>query len=146
MCIRDSARSAVGAPALVAEAAGTPTADLAELGPLASRALRLIESNAVAFRDDAAAVPGIHLIVEAARAADVWKGLLSRFGEATGIGKRPLRPAGWAAYNATRIEGGRPLLGVDFEAVPVPTAYPARRQREEQQQAEAPSVPGVLPV
>jgi aminomethyltransferase len=131
-----------GAPTLLEEASGTPVADLA---PLASRAVRLFDSEVVAFRDDVAAVPGIHLIVDADRAANIWTGLVSKFGDSPDLGKRRLRPAGWAAYNATRIEGGRPLLGIDFEAVPVPTAYPARRQREEQQ-AETPNVPGVLPV
>jgi aminomethyltransferase len=130
-----------GAPALVEEATGTSVADLT---PLSSRALALFGGDAVAFRDDVAAVPGIHLIVEAPRAGDVWRELLARFGESADLGKRRLRPAGWAAFNATRIEGGRPLLGIDFEAVPVSTAFPARKQREDPQ-AEAPGVPGVLP-
>ena len=130
-----------GAPAIIDELAGS---SVAELKPLGSVSLRLFDSDAVAFRDDVAAVPGIHLIVDAARAPDVWRGLLVRFGEAADIGKRRLRPAGWAAFNAARIEGGRPLLGIDFEAAPVATAYPARKQREEVG-AESPGGPGVLP-
>jgi aminomethyltransferase len=30
------------------------------------------------------------------------------------LGKRRLRPIGWAAYNACRIEAGRPLFDIDF--------------------------------
>src|SRR5262249_20463818 len=34
--------------------------------------------------------------------------------------KRPLRPIGWAAFNASRIEAGRPLFGVDFDDTVLP--------------------------
>jgi folate-binding protein YgfZ len=40
---------------------------------------------------------------------------LTRFGPTGGETKRKLRPIGWAAFNATRVEGGRPLFGVDFD-------------------------------
>ena len=130
-----------GAPSIIEEVSGTT---VAELKPLGSRDLRLFDSDAVAFRDDVASVPGIHLVIDSSRAADIWRGLLARFGESVDLGRRRLRPAGWAAFNATRVEGGRPLLGIDFEAMPVATAFPARKQREEQQ-AEAATVPGVLP-
>ncbi len=36
------------------------------------------------------------------------------------IGKRKLRPIGWAAFNAARIEGGRPLFGIDFDDTILP--------------------------
>lgn len=131
-----------GAPALVEELGG---ASPDRLKPLGSMALRLFDVDVVAFRDDMAAVPGIHLIVDSARAADVWKGLLSASGGPEGTWKRRVWPAGWAAFNAARIEGGRPLFGIDFEGVPVSTAFPARKQREEHTEVDAPAVPGVLP-
>ena len=37
------------------------------------------------------------------------------FGPTDRISRRPVRPIGWAAFNATRIEAGRPLFGVDFD-------------------------------
>jgi folate-binding protein YgfZ len=47
---------------------------------------------------------------------------------ATEHGKRPVRPAGWAVFNAARIESGRPLYGIDFDdtALPAETAQLAR--------------------
>ncbi|MEO6435100.1 MAG: glycine cleavage T C-terminal barrel domain-containing protein, partial [Tepidisphaeraceae bacterium] len=31
------------------------------------------------------------------------------------ISVRKVRPVGWAAFNATRIEAGRPMFGIDFD-------------------------------
>jgi folate-binding protein YgfZ len=46
----------------------------------------------------------------------------------TGNVKRKLRPIGWAAFNAARIEAGRPLLGIDFDdtILPAETGQMAR--------------------
>jgi len=123
------------------EAAGV---DASALPPLGSKTFRLAGSDALVFRDDVTGSPGLHLIVESARAADVWTELVTRFGERRDAGmRRRVWPAGWAAFNACRIENGRPLFGVDFEGVPAATAYPARKMREDEA-AEA-SAPGVLP-
>jgi folate-binding protein YgfZ len=40
---------------------------------------------------------------------------LARFGPTDRVGVRKVRPAGWAAFNATRIEAGRPMFGIDFD-------------------------------
>jgi folate-binding protein YgfZ len=42
--------------------------------------------------------------------------------------KRHLRPIGWAAFNAARIEAGRPLFGIDFDdtVLPAETGQMAR--------------------
>src|SRR5206468_6008208 len=50
------------------------------------------------------------------------------FSESTEPGRRPLRAAGWAAYNAARIEAGRPLFGIDFDdsVLPAETGQLAR--------------------
>src|SRR5205814_4524493 len=50
--------------------------DVSSLPPLGSRTLRLAGSDALAFRDDVTGSMGLHLVVEAARAADVWSHLL----------------------------------------------------------------------
>jgi folate-binding protein YgfZ len=57
---------------------------------------------------------GTSLIFDAAAAGHVWTNFVSRFGESAEIGKRALRPVGWAAFNATRVEAGRPLFDIDF--------------------------------
>jgi folate-binding protein YgfZ len=41
--------------------------------------------------------------------------LLSRFATTEVLGKRMLRPVGWAAFNTTRIEAGRAIFGIDFD-------------------------------
>ena len=93
-----------------------------------SKVLRLMENCETEFlgapmiiwRDDPAAVPGYHLILPTESARAVWMQLISQFGAATDIGKRALRPAGWAAFNAARIEGGRPIFGIDFDETILP--------------------------
>ena len=130
-----------GAPAVLQEVVGV---DVSGLPSLASADVRLLDADVTVFRDDLTGSPGIHLLIPAEKAADVWQGFLSRFGESPDLGKRRLRPVGWAAFNATRIEAGRPLFGIDFEGVPPSTAYPAKKQREQDAPGDAPS-PGVLP-
>ena len=90
------------------------------LGQLGSTAIRLFDADVIVWRDDPAAVPGYHLICETASATRIWTELLARFGQAPDLGKRALRPAAWAAFNAARIEGGRPLFGIDFDASVLP--------------------------
>jgi len=50
----------------------------------------------------------------------VWTSLISRFGGLVDHAKRPLRPAGWAVFNTTRIEAERPLFGIDFDESVLP--------------------------
>jgi folate-binding protein YgfZ len=88
-----------------------PQGDLTELG---CRAARMFDTDVVMFRDDVTGVPGYFVILAASAARSVWMNLISRFGEGGEIGKRALRPVGWAAFNATRIEAGRPLFDIDF--------------------------------
>ena len=85
------------------------------LDPLASAAVKLFDVDAIVYRDDAAGSMGYVLIVPTESAKTVWMNLLSRFGIAAETGKRSLRPVGWAAFNAARIEAGRPIFGIDFD-------------------------------
>src|SRR5205085_10389195 len=118
--------------------------DVSSLPPLGSRTFRLAGSDALAFRDDVTGSMGLHLVVEAARAADVWSHLLRSGASPPEQGmRRRVWAAGWAAFNACRIEAGRPLFGIDFEGAPPPSAYPGRKQREDE--AGQASGPGVLP-
>ena len=52
----------------------------------------------------------ISSIVPIAEARKVWTSLIAR----------PVRPIGWAAFNATRIEAGRPMFGIDFDESVLP--------------------------
>lgn len=101
----------------------------------------LIGASAVAWRDDICGVPGIHLLLPRDRTADVWQHLLTRHGAEISIGKRTLRPVGWAAFNATRIEAGRPLFGIDFELAP--PSMPGKKTNTDEPEEARPV--GVLP-
>jgi aminomethyltransferase len=85
------------------------------LQSLDSLAATLFDVEVVIWRDDPAGVPGYHLIIPAADARKLWMEFLTRFGPTGGATKRQLRPVGWAAFNATRIEAGRPLFGIDVD-------------------------------
>jgi folate-binding protein YgfZ len=82
--------------------------------PMSSMESRLYGSNVYIWRDDPCGVAGLHLILTTSDAAAVWMQLLTRFGVGE-VGKRPLRPIGWAAFNSARIEAGRALFGIDFD-------------------------------
>jgi folate-binding protein YgfZ len=100
---------------------------IGDLPPLGCASLRMLDQPLVVFRDDIAGVPGFVLIMDVAAAETVWKTLLGRFGDSAELGKRDLRPVGWAAFNATRIEAGRPLFDIDFgnSADPEKSVVPA---------------------
>jgi aminomethyltransferase len=87
------------------------------MAPLACIVGRVDDVDAVVWRDDVAGVPGYHLVLSTAEAPRVWQSLLQRFGQPDGFqtAKRRLRPFGWAVYNTTRIEAGRPLFAIDFD-------------------------------
>ena len=92
----------------------TSGTDIPDLTPLASAAARLFDADVTVWRDDPCAVPGYHLVFDIFAARRIWMGL-QELGQPAELGKRPLRPAGWAAFNAARIEGGRPIFGIDFD-------------------------------
>jgi folate-binding protein YgfZ len=91
---------------------GTPA--VAELKPLGCLLTRIFDAQVIVCRDDLAAVPGYCLLFDAGAARTIWMSLISCFGESAELGRRALRPVGWAAFNATRIEAGRPLFDIDF--------------------------------
>lgn len=101
-----------GAHQVLEQASGAPVPTL-EL--LASAPIKLFDVDAIVWRDDPTGTPGYHVILPTESAPTVWRELVARFGQSESLGKRPLRPIGWAAFNATRIEAGRPLYGIDFD-------------------------------
>ena len=122
------------------------------------------EVPVVLWRGDECGVPQWHVVCPADGAAAVWAGLVERFGAEYAHGKRLLRPVGWAAYNATRIEAGTPLFGIDFDlaspSLPGKQPVPAEDESASQfantpqppagpvaptQPPASPRQPGVLP-
>ena len=85
-------------------------------GPRAAEVLANAEG--VTFRDDICGVPGFVLIVPTASAEQTWnhftQGPAGEFDDDMRFRGRA-RPCGWAAFNTTRIEAGRPLFGIDFD-------------------------------
>jgi folate-binding protein YgfZ len=81
--------------------------------PLSVTTVKLLGVACAVFRDDVCGVPGFHVLVPSESVEWVWTTLADRFGY-TDTGKHMLRPVGWAAFNAARIEAGRLLLDVDI--------------------------------
>lgn len=108
----------------VKEMTGTSVDDLPLLG---SRIITLPEGPLVIWRDDPTGPRGYHLVGSIALIRRGWQSLMEQFHTAP-PGRRPLRPAGWAAWNSARIEAGRPLFGVDFDSsiLPAETGQLAR--------------------
>jgi len=92
---------------------------LAEFAGSALPSLQLMESaqlglfgqTAVVYRNDLAGASGFGIILPADGAAKVWSELTAPRGEKPG-----LRQVGWAAFNAVRIEAGKPMFGIDFDS------------------------------
>jgi folate-binding protein YgfZ len=130
-----------GAAEIVRELTG---ADMSSLAPLGSTELDLAGVPATLFRDDICGVLGLHLLLPSDRAAEVWMRLVRHEPRPSASGdlqpaRRPLRAVGWAAFNAVRIEAGRPLFGIDIE--PAPPSLPGQKAEPETDAR----VPGLLP-
>jgi folate-binding protein YgfZ len=95
--------------------------------PVQSTAAKLFDVDVVVWRDDPCGVPGYHVIVPTELARHVWMNLIAEFGSSREGAKRLLRSVGWAAFNACRIEGGRPIFGIDYDGAPVYTASPGKK-------------------
>jgi folate-binding protein YgfZ len=105
------------AAAVLAELIGKPIPDLSLL---ASATIELFGTSVIVWRDDPTGAPGYHLLFPKDSASDVWSKLMSFAQSTHEHGKTKLRPMGWAAFNAARIEGGRPMFGIDFDDTILP--------------------------
>jgi len=92
--------------------------------PLGSIAARILEADVVVWRDDPAGVPGYAIMMPLEAANRLWTDITSRFAtpppSVEQTEKRQVWPCGWAAFNTTRIEAGRPLFGIDFDQTVLP--------------------------
>lgn len=96
--------------------AGEQVADLAQMR---SGVMPLGGAEVRVWRDDVTIWPGLFLAVPTARVVEVWTRLRDLHASAA-PGKRALRPIGWAAFNAVRVESGRPMFGIDFDDTTLP--------------------------
>src|SRR5258706_7616118 len=75
------------------------------------------------FRDDICGVPGYALMIPTSAAQQFWdhftQGGQREFEDDMRF-RGLARPCGWAAFNTTRIEAGRPLFGIDFDESVLP--------------------------
>ncbi|MGA3067889.1 MAG: glycine cleavage T C-terminal barrel domain-containing protein [Tepidisphaeraceae bacterium] len=98
--------------------------ELALPEPLGSAAGKIFDAPVTVWRDDPVASPGYFLILPTDAAAGVWQTILAKFAtpETAEVqkSKRAVWPCGWAAFNAARIEAGRPLFGIDFDGTVLP--------------------------
>jgi folate-binding protein YgfZ len=99
--------------------------------PLAVSPCNVGDHEAHAFRFDLAGVSGYQVVVDAKDAETIWKNLKERFATSTDLGRRALRPIGWAAMNALRIEAGEPMVGIDIDTAPVASAAPGKKNETE---------------
>jgi folate-binding protein YgfZ len=106
--------------------------EIALYGPKSRDGALISGFETISWRDNPTGSDGLVLLVPTDRISDVYKHLL----------ELKVRPIGWAAFNACRIEAGTPLFGIDFDGAPPQTAYPSKKA---QQEAESDSGPGVLP-
>jgi len=128
-----------GAPALLRDAAATEvTLEVGTCG-----VVQLADAESIAWRSDPTGAPGLHLILPSAAARAVWMQFITTYGQVKQHADRRLRPVGWAAFNATRIEAGTPLFAVDYDGAAPATASPVKARRE--QAAAAEGSRGVLP-
>ena len=91
-----------------------------ELELMASAAIELFGVPVICWRDDPTGSTGYHVLIPKESAQKVWTELMAIAQPAADSVKRKLRPTGWAAFNAARIEAGRPLFGIDFDETILP--------------------------
>lgn len=84
-------------------------AGLAEAGDLEVGQCAMSGDGVVVWRDDLGSAPAYGVMMPAAGAKGLWEKLLCVNGSTKVV------PIGWAAYNAVRIEAGRPLFGIDYD-------------------------------
>ncbi len=77
------------------------------------------------LRIDEVGEPGVALVFARESAESIWSTLMDWESET----KQTIRPIGWSAYNAARIEGGTPLFNVDYgtDALPHETGLVTSR-------------------
>lgn len=113
-----------------AETLQTLTGEAISLSPMQSKRFDLKGIDVILWRDDVCAVPGYHMIVGREQAVTLWTELAKDAANVAVPGaaiaaleasqadggrvRRAPRPVGWAAFNAARVEAGRPMLDIDY--------------------------------
>jgi folate-binding protein YgfZ len=124
--------------------------DATALGDLGSLDDTLLNAPVTVWREDRLVpTPAFHLAVASDHVERTWNDLLDRFGDTDDgrdYGKRRLRPIGWAAFNAARIEASRPILGIDYE--PAEPSMPGKKKPTPTDDVEeaTPANRGAMPI
>ena len=96
---------------------------LPQMSQLTSQSIQLLDQPVRVFRDDVCGIAGYALMIPSAAAQMFWdhftQGGERNFDEDMRF-RGLARPCGWAAFNTTRIEAGRPLFGIDFDESVLP--------------------------
>jgi len=109
-------------------AVATSSDDPYLLAPLACRVDSLGGAEVSIARRDQTGDIGVELFVPRDAVERVWSVLLHT-DNVLGEGKRRVRPIGWHAYNVARIEGGTPLMNIDFGTTNLPHETGVLHQR-----------------
>jgi aminomethyltransferase len=102
-------------------------APVGEMNGMSNATVRLLGHEVVVFRDDMCGGPGYLLLCATDAASPIWSHFTTTTNategapDETDLRFRGLaRPAGWAVFNTTRIEAGRPIYGIDFDETILP--------------------------
>jgi aminomethyltransferase len=105
----------------------TSAPDVANLQPMGVMTGEFSSHPITIFRDDICTVPGYIIICPTDAAQAIWTHFTTTTNapaespDHTDFRFRGLaRPAGWAVFNTTRIEAGRPLFAIDFDDTILP--------------------------
>jgi folate-binding protein YgfZ len=98
--------------------------EVPDLSGLGSHETKLNGIQTIIWRDDPCGVPGYFVALPLEAARTLWMQIISQTSSADPTGAEHARrlawPTGWAVFNATRIEAGRPLFGIDFDDTVLP--------------------------
>lgn len=96
--------------------------------PGQSTTAKLFEIDVTVWRDDPTGKPGYYIIVPTDAVQAIWSKLAPPLKDEEEFDRRVPRPIGWAAFNAARVEAGRPIFGIDFDGAAIASALPGKRE------------------
>jgi folate-binding protein YgfZ len=96
------------------------TTPIDAIGDMLAVDISLLGHRFTVFREDQCASPCLHLLGDGLASRQVWMHLITLNSGSDSTGKRTVRPIGWAAFNACRIEAGRPIFGIDYDETALP--------------------------
>jgi len=99
-----------------------------EFPPGQARTVSIAGVPVVVARRDQVGEPGLELFVPLDQVTRVWQAILYASSDAP-VDRQRIRPVGWHAFNAARIEAGTPLFNIDFGTTNLPHEAGILKQR-----------------